>query len=147
MQLPAAGEAEQATAVMTRLIQPAPEGCSNQLGLAGGCGKHIHGARLNKKKQQAVPKDLAQIASRAALKQKVWHRHSRNCYEKESVLAVLERASKSNKQVVDDGPTRLEVAMRVLHRIGNVDIYVGLVSDQPETPLRSGVRRVVEGAR
>ena len=49
------------------------------------------------------------------------------------------------EQVVDDGPTRLEVAMRVLHRIGNVDIYVGLVSDQPEVPLRSGVRRAIEG--
>ena len=49
------------------------------------------------------------------------------------------------EQVVDDGPTRLEVAMRVLQRIGNVDIYVGLVSDQPEAPLRSGVRRAIEG--
>lgn len=44
-------------------------------------------------------------------------------------------------QVVDSGPNRLEVALRVLRRVGNVDIYVGLVSEQPEPISRSGVRR------
>ena len=46
-----------------------------------------------------------------------------------------------DEKVVDSGPGRLEVALRVLRRIGNVDIYVGLVSDQPELVSRSGVRR------
>jgi hypothetical protein len=48
------------------------------------------------------------------------------------------------EKVVDAGPIKLEVAMRVLHRVGNVDIFVGLVTDQPEIPSRSGVVRVVE---
>ena len=46
-----------------------------------------------------------------------------------------------DEQVVDSGPNRLEVALHVLQRVGNVDIYVGLVSDQPEPITRSGVRR------
>jgi hypothetical protein len=46
-----------------------------------------------------------------------------------------------NGEAVDSGPNRLDVAMRVLQRLGNVDIYVGLVSDQPEPVYRSGVRR------
>ena len=45
------------------------------------------------------------------------------------------------EQVVESGPNRLEVAMRVLQRVGNLDIYVGLVSDQPPAADRSGVRR------
>ncbi len=45
------------------------------------------------------------------------------------------------EQVVDSGPARLEVAMRVLRRVGSVDIYVGLVTDQPLPVARSGVRR------
>lgn len=44
-------------------------------------------------------------------------------------------------QVVDAGSSRLDVAMRVLNRIGNVDIFVGLVSVEPEPVARSGVRR------
>jgi hypothetical protein len=50
-----------------------------------------------------------------------------------------------DEQVVDHGPERLPVAMRVLQRVGNVDIYVGLVSDQPEAVSRSGVRRDLSG--
>ena len=46
-----------------------------------------------------------------------------------------------DEQVVDAGTARLEVAMRVLKLIGNVDIYVGLVSEEPEPIYRSGVRR------
>jgi hypothetical protein len=48
-----------------------------------------------------------------------------------------------DEQVEDTGPDRLSVAMRVLNRIGNVDIYVGWVSDQPEPVMRSGVRRQI----
>ena len=48
------------------------------------------------------------------------------------------------EQVVDAGPIKLEVAMRVLQRVGNVDIFVGLVTDQPEVIYRSGVVRVIE---
>src|SRR4051794_21778074 len=48
------------------------------------------------------------------------------------------------ERVVDDGPDRLEVAMRVLRRVGNVDIYVGLVSETPEPLARSGVIRSFE---
>ncbi|MBM4068354.1 MAG: hypothetical protein FJ271_05350 [Planctomycetes bacterium] len=46
-----------------------------------------------------------------------------------------------NESVVDNGSNRLEVAMRVLHKVGNVDIYVGLVTDQVEPLERSGLRR------
>jgi Family of unknown function (DUF5678) len=46
-----------------------------------------------------------------------------------------------DEQVVDHGPERLPVAWRVLQRVGNVDIYVGTVGDQPEAVSRSGVRR------
>jgi hypothetical protein len=49
-----------------------------------------------------------------------------------------------DEQVVDSGPDRLSVALRVLGRVGNVDIYVGLVSAQPEPLARSGVRRQFE---
>lgn len=45
------------------------------------------------------------------------------------------------EQAVDSGPERLEVAMRVLQRVGNVDIYVGFVGDLPRPVERSGVRR------
>jgi hypothetical protein len=46
-----------------------------------------------------------------------------------------------DEQIADSGTDRLEVAMRVLRRVGNVDIYVGLAADQPEPVCRSGVRR------
>jgi hypothetical protein len=49
-----------------------------------------------------------------------------------------------NEQMVDEGPDRLSVAMRVLQQIGNVDIYVGLVSEQKEPVSRSGVIRLLE---
>jgi hypothetical protein len=42
---------------------------------------------------------------------------------------------------VESGAERLEVAMRVLSRVGNADIFVGLVTDEPESAARSGVRR------
>jgi hypothetical protein len=46
-----------------------------------------------------------------------------------------------NEQVADAGPRRLDVALGVLQRVGNVDIYVGLVTDQEQPVYRSGVRR------
>ena len=46
--------------------------------------------------------------------------------------------------MLDTGPIELDVAMRVLQRVGNVALFVGLVTDQPEVPSRSGVVRVVE---
>ena len=46
-----------------------------------------------------------------------------------------------NELVADHGDSRLEVALRVLKKVGNVDIYVGLVSETSESPSRSGVRR------
>ena len=48
-----------------------------------------------------------------------------------------------NGQVVDSGDDKLAVAMRVLSKVGNVPIFVGLVSAEPEPVFRSGVRRVL----
>ena len=48
-----------------------------------------------------------------------------------------------NGQVAGQGSNRLDVALRVLKQVGSVDIYVGLVSEQPEAPCRSGVRRTL----
>lgn len=50
------------------------------------------------------------------------------------------------EQVVDVGPERLAVALRVLDKIGNQDIFVGLVDTKPEPPSRSGVLRVSDEA-
>jgi hypothetical protein len=44
-------------------------------------------------------------------------------------------------QVADAGDNALTVALRVLARVGNVDIYVGLVTDEPEPVGRSGIVR------
>src|SRR5437764_11111793 len=46
-------------------------------------------------------------------------------------------------QVVDSGDDRLALALRVLARVGNVDIHVGLVTEESEPVSRSGVRREV----
>ena len=44
--------------------------------------------------------------------------------------------------VVDSGPDQVEVALRVLRRVGNVALYVHLVSDEKHFPVsRSGVIR------
>lgn len=46
------------------------------------------------------------------------------------------------EQVVDSGPDQVEVALRVLRRVGNVALYVHLVSDERRLPVaRSGVLR------
>ena len=50
-------------------------------------------------------------------------------------------AAVHGEQVVDYGDDKLALAMSVLARIGNTDIYVGLVTDQPAPIARSGVRR------
>jgi hypothetical protein len=47
-----------------------------------------------------------------------------------------------DEQVVDSGPARLELVMRVQARL-RTGIYVGLVSEQAEPVQRSGLRRVV----
>lgn len=44
-------------------------------------------------------------------------------------------------QVVDSGDDKLALALRVLGRIGNVAIHVGLVAEAQEPLSRSGVRR------
>jgi hypothetical protein len=46
-------------------------------------------------------------------------------------------------QVVDAGDDKLALALRVLAKVGNVAIHVGLVSEEPEPISRSGVRREV----
>jgi len=46
-------------------------------------------------------------------------------------------------QVVDTGDDKLALALRVLARVGNVAIHVGLVTEEPEPISRSGVRREV----
>jgi hypothetical protein len=43
--------------------------------------------------------------------------------------------------VVDSGDDKLALALRVLAKVGNVAIHVGLVTEEPEPILRSGVRR------
>jgi len=44
-------------------------------------------------------------------------------------------------QVVDSGNDPLPLALRVLAQVGNVDIYVGLVTEEPEPTGRSGIVR------
>lgn len=44
-------------------------------------------------------------------------------------------------KVVDCGDDKLDVALRVLGRVGNVAIHVGRVSNEPDPIARSGVRR------
>lgn len=44
-------------------------------------------------------------------------------------------------QVVDSDANPLTVALRVLARVGNVDIYVGLVTEEPEPVGHSGIVR------
>jgi Family of unknown function (DUF5678) len=48
-----------------------------------------------------------------------------------------------NGQVVDSGQDRLELSLRVLKKVGNVDIHVGFVGDDPTPISRSGVRREI----
>lgn len=49
-------------------------------------------------------------------------------------------------QVVDSGDDKLALALRVLRKIGNVAIHVGLVTEEAEPVARSGVRREVRPA-
>jgi len=46
-------------------------------------------------------------------------------------------------QIVDSGDDKLALALRVLSRIGNVAIHVGLVTEEPDPVARSGVRREI----
>ena len=44
------------------------------------------------------------------------------------------------EQVVDSGGDKLALALRVLNKVGNTAIHVGLVTEEPERVTRSGVR-------
>jgi hypothetical protein len=46
-----------------------------------------------------------------------------------------------DEKVAESGADRMEVAMKVWKRVGGVDLYVGLVTDEPEPVARSGVVR------
>jgi hypothetical protein len=46
-------------------------------------------------------------------------------------------------EVFDCGTDKIELAVRVLKKVGNVSIHVGLVSDQPTPISRSGLRREI----
>jgi hypothetical protein len=46
-----------------------------------------------------------------------------------------------DENVAASGANRMEAAMKVWTRVGGVDLYVGLVTDQPEPAARSGVVR------
>src|SRR5690242_13255489 len=48
-----------------------------------------------------------------------------------------------DEQVIASGPDKLAVALEAFRRVGNVPIHVGLVAEEPEPVVRSGVRRVL----
>ena len=48
-----------------------------------------------------------------------------------------------DEQVIDSDKDAMALILRVLGRIGNVDIHVGLVTEQPEPVYRSGVVRAL----
>jgi hypothetical protein len=52
-----------------------------------------------------------------------------------------------DEQVVDSGDEALSVALRVLARVGNVDIHVGLATEEPEPISRSGIIREIQRHR
>jgi hypothetical protein len=48
-----------------------------------------------------------------------------------------------NGQVIASGPDKLAVALEAFRQVGNVPIHVGLVAEESEPVVRSGVRRVL----
>jgi hypothetical protein len=52
-----------------------------------------------------------------------------------------------DEQVVDTDLDEMTLITRVLSRLGNVDIHVGLVTDAPEPVYRSGVVRDLSGRK
>jgi hypothetical protein len=48
-----------------------------------------------------------------------------------------------DEQVIDCDKDSLALTLRVLERIGNVEVHVGLITDQPEPVFRSGVIRAL----
>jgi hypothetical protein len=46
-----------------------------------------------------------------------------------------------NEQVFDCDADEMSLIVRVLGKLGNVDVHVGLVTEQPEPVYRSGVLR------
>jgi hypothetical protein len=51
-----------------------------------------------------------------------------------------------DEQVVDSGTIRADVVFRALDRV-RADIFVGLVSEEPEPIERSGIRRVLDARK
>lgn len=49
-------------------------------------------------------------------------------------------------QVLDADTDEMALILRVLERVGNVDVHVGLVTDRPESAYRSGVAREIPPA-
>ena len=46
-----------------------------------------------------------------------------------------------DEKVIDSDAEEMALILRVLAKVGNVDIHVGLVTEQPEPVYRSGVVR------
>ncbi|MBM3982806.1 MAG: hypothetical protein FJ304_21555 [Planctomycetes bacterium] len=46
-----------------------------------------------------------------------------------------------DERVIDTGPDQIALALRVRQRLGNVPLYVHLVTDEPDPVYRSGVVR------
>lgn len=49
-----------------------------------------------------------------------------------------------NGALIAQGDRRLEVALAALKQVGNVDIHVGLVSEETQPVIRSGLRREIK---
>lgn len=50
------------------------------------------------------------------------------------------------EQVVDSGEDEIDLIRRTLEKVGNVDIYVGLVSDEPPPVVRMRTPREIRRA-
>jgi hypothetical protein len=46
-----------------------------------------------------------------------------------------------DEQVIDCDADEMALILRVLAKVGNVDLHIGLVTDQPEPVYRSGIVR------
>ncbi len=77
-----------------------------------------------------------------------WEREYRAFHRLLPQLLLTERGKYvaiHEEQVVDRDGDEMALITRVLARIGNVDIHVGLVTSQPEPAYRSGVVRDLSG--
>ena len=74
-----------------------------------------------------------------------WEREYRAFLQLLPQLLVTERGKYvaiHEERVIDSDADEMALIARVLARIGNVDIHVGLVGDQPEPVYRSGGPRM-----